>query len=234
MPTGYASQLFREAFETELLQTIDDTDTGPDQWSVAGKNKTKSNPNGEDAAWWRANGPDMVNRWVAWRQRAGWRLWVTPDGEPAIELNIETNIPTLGEPIPLKMFVDRVFITNPTTNQLCIVDLKAGARSPESDLQLGVYRYGIWRRYGVDIRLGAYWLARKDVMEPVDLSRYTPDLMEMWFRRFRQATNSGVFLPNVTFKCRACPVRDYCVAFGGSRSELDPDHPANTRGKRSE
>lgn len=222
--------LFQDAFETGLLETVDATGLPPAAWSVAGRGKKKTAPAGEDAAWWRANGPDMVARWVAWRKSSGWKVWVTPDGDPAIELDICVDIPMDTEGIrtgvPLKMFIDRVFITD--TKELVIVDLKSGGRTPESDLQLGVYKYGLYHRYGIDIKRGAYWMARKDdPMDIIDLSRYTPELIETWFKRFRKATDENIFLPHPTFMCRACPVRDHCVAFGGSRSELDPDHPSH-------
>lgn len=223
-----ADRLFRDHFESILVDTIDQSDTNPQSWSVAGRGKRKSQPQGEDLGWWRANGPDMVTSWMEWRKKSGWQVWTSPDGEPGIELDIVTDIPgtLVPDPFPLKMFIDRVFRV-PETGQLCIVDLKTGARTPESDLQLGVYKYGLFRKFGIDIPFGGYWMARKGDMEIVDISRYTPALIETWFNRFRSATNNGTFLPHPTFMCRACPVRDYCVAFGGSRSELDPDHPNN-------
>lgn len=225
-----STDLFTKHFEPELLDLAEEH---PDfnNWSVAGKARKKP----EDVAWWRANGPDMVDRYIKWRARSGWRPWVTPDGELAIELDITVDIPDWedcgkGEDctqciIPLKMYIDSVFVVPSLGNQLVIVDFKTGSRTPDSDLQLGVYRLGIYKKYGIDIRLGAYWMARKGELSDVfNLGHLKPDLLELWYRRFRQATDEGLFIPHPTFLCRACAMRDYCSAYGGSKQHMDPDN----------
>lgn len=216
-----ARRLFDDAFAEHILTQVEDhPDTG--RWSTAAKGKRKDTPNGEDAGWWRSRGPDMVQAWVDWRAHTGWRVWTTPDGQPAIELKLDWQSMD-GQ--PQKAIVDRV-MADPASGQLVIVDLKSGARSPESDLQLGYYRYGIYEVHGIDIRQGAYWMARTGQLSEVyDLTRFTPDLIETWMSRFTWARDNGVFLPNITFRCKACPMREYCVAYGGSRSIVDPDHP---------
>ncbi len=209
------TDLFHEHFETELLETIEDH---PDinQWSVAGKAKKQP----EDVTWWRANGEQMVRNYAKWRVASGWRPWRTPDGDLAVELDISIDV----NGIPLKMYVDQVMVSHPG-KQLVIVDLKTGQRTPESDLQLGVYRLGILRKYGIDVKLGAYWMARKGELSEVhNLERLRPELLETWFTRFRQATNEGIFIPHPTFLCRACAMRDYCAAFGGRKQHMDPDN----------
>lgn len=225
-----AADLFTEHFEGELLEVVEDH---PDmnQWSVAAK-RTK---HPETVEWWRANGPQMVDNYIKWRARSGWRPWRTPDGELAIELDITVDIPDnegcgKGEDctqcvIPLKMYIDSVFVVPSLGNQLVIVDFKTGSRTPDSDLQLGVYRLGIIKKYGIDVRLGAYWMARKgELSEVFNLGHLRPELIETWYRRFRQATDEGLFIPHPTFLCRACAMRDYCSAFGGSKQHMDPDN----------
>ena len=156
-----AERLFSEAFETEVLEQAEDhSDLGA--WSAAGRNKRKSNPQGEDGVWWREHGPGMVQNWMDWRSKSQWQVWTTPDLEPAIELGIEVETEA---GIAVKMFIDRVFISKPT-NQLVILDLKTGSRTPESDLQLAFYRYGIFKRYGIDVRFGCYWMARDGKPKP--------------------------------------------------------------------
>lgn len=214
-----AERLFQDAFEVELLDLAEDG-AQPHTWAAAGRGKTKTNPAGEDARWWRANGPKMVQAWIDWRRASRWLVWTAPDGTPAIELDIEVNMP--GTDQPLKMFIDRVMQKPDGT--LVIVDLKTGSRTPESDLQLATYRYGIFKKYGVLVNYGAYWMARKgEPTEPFNLSRYTPNLMETWFVRFIEAKAADLFIPHPTFLCRACGMRDYCAAFGGSKSHMDPD-----------
>lgn len=215
-----ATDLFNNHFEQEVLSTVENhPDSG--NWSVAGRAKKVP----EDLSWWRKNGPGMVQNWIDWRAKNKWAVWRTPDGVLATELDIEVEVEQAYAPgIPLKMFVDLVMVSEPG-KQLVIVDLKTGARTPDSDLQLGVYRLGIMKKYGVDVRLGAYWMARKGEMTDVfDLSRLKPELLELWFTRFREATDAGMFIPHPTQLCRACAMRDYCTAYGGSKQHLDPDY----------
>lgn len=228
-----AKRLFDSAFQDELLTQVE---ANPDtrSWSAAGRGRTKALPNGEDGAWWRLHGPDMVQSWIDWRHDSAWQVWTTPDNQPAIELEIIADCEVDPEAtkcecgdcvIPVKMIIDRVMVNHPA-KELCILDLKSGARTPDSDLQLAFYRYGIYQKYGVDIKLGTYWMARKGtIVEPFELGRYSIDLMEGMFRRFRQAVDDGIFLPHPSTKCRACAVNKYCAVFGGARSERDPDHP---------
>lgn len=187
--------------------------------------KTKAYPNGEDEAWWLDHGPGMVDNYVRWREESGWKVWTTPDGRPAIELELLANV---GLEVPVKMFIDRVFTSqgiNPTENHLIIVDLKSGARSPVSDLQLGVYRLGILETFGVRIDWGAYFDVRKgELSSPFSLKRFAPGLMCHWFRKYYDAVKQQLFIPNLSAYCRSCGVRDYCAAYGGSNAHFDPDY----------
>lgn len=215
-----AERLFAEAFEAEVLGVAEEyPDTAT--WSAAGRGKNKAHPQGEDGDWWRTNGPLMVANWVKWRTDSGWKIWTTPDGVPAIELEI--TVPRSGG-TPLRAIIDRVMI-NPQYNEPVILDVKSGARTPESDLQLGVYKYAIFRQYGIDIRRGTYWLARKgEIMPPFNLARLTPRLIDLWYDRFELAASLGIFIPRPTVRCRACSYREYCTAFGGRKQHMDPDY----------
>lgn len=187
--------------------------------------KTRAYPNGEDEAWWLDHGPGMVDSYVRWREKFGWRIWTTPDDRPAIELELLANV---GIDLPVKMIIDRVFVSKgmtATENELIIVDLKSGARSPVSDLQLGVYRLGILETWGVNIPWGAYFDARKgELSSPFSLKRFSPALMCHWFRQYYDAHRQGLFIPNLSSYCRSCGVRDYCAAYGGSNAHFDPDY----------
>lgn len=216
--TSLSQRLFAEAFEAEVLDVAEDH---PDTrgWSAAGRGKRKNLLDGEDGTWWRANGPGMVDNWIKWRSASGWRVWTTPTGEPAIELSQEFVTPAGRQ---VKGFIDRVFIT--PTGELVIVDLKSGARSPESDLQLAFYRYCLYNTTGIDIRKGAYWMARTGLMSEVyNLARLTPALVAFYLKKFDEAIKHKIFIPHISFRCRACSVRDFCLAYGGSKSHMDPD-----------
>lgn len=181
--------------------------------------QTKAKPNGEDELWWMAEGPVMLQRWENWRSKSDWKIWTTPDGKPAIELPVFEDFGG----VKLKMFIDRVFQT--TTDALVIVDLKSGSRDPASDLQLGIYAAGVTKKYGVPVYGGAYWLAREGRMsDVVSLDIYSPELIGHYARQFQTARETGIFPPHVTNMCRACGVRDYCVAFKGKKMFMDPDY----------
>lgn len=210
-----AKSLFLESFYAERAKY---GDTPSHQIRGAGK-PTKARPRGEDELWWMAEGPKMVQRWIDWRAaNPDWQIWIAPDGQPGIELAIMPLFAGVG----VKMIVDRVFLS--PAGKIVVVDLKSGARSQTSDLQLGFYAAGIQKTYGVEVRSGAYWDARKGELSPVqNVSRITPGLMSVWIARFEWARANNIYLPNVSEKCRSCSMSRYCAAYGGSESHLDPD-----------
>jgi RecB family exonuclease len=212
-----ATDLFLDAFESEVLQIVEEH-PDPSRWSAAGRSKT--NVYGENGAWWRGNGPKMVQSWLEWRKKQGWKVLDMGGGEPAIELPVY--VPT-SDGVPFKAFIDRVMVV-PEINELVIVDLKSGKRTPESDNQLGFYRFGLAQQYGIDVRFGTYWMAR--VGRPTEmfgLRRYKPALVEKWISEFDRAREAGIFLPNITFRCKGCPMSRYCAAYGGVEQDKDPD-----------
>jgi hypothetical protein len=194
-------------------------DTPTDRIATAGKG-TKAYPHGEDEKWWLDNGPKMLESYEHWRDTTDYRIWQTPEGIPAIELGLVVDV---GAKLPVKMYIDRIFI-NPL-GHLAIVDLKSGARSPASDMQLGFYRVGVLQNLGVRIDQGNYYDARKGVLsDTVSLTRYTPALVGHWMRQFEAAREAGIYIPNLSHWCRSCGVRDYCAAYGGLQSHFDPDY----------
>lgn len=188
--------------------------------SIRGAGKaTKANPRGEDELWWLAKGPEMLQNWQTFRERTHWDIWRTPDGTPAIELEVTGEF----DGVLVKMFIDRVFRTE--SGALVILDLKSGSRTPVSDLQLGFYAGGVRQKFGVDVHGGVYWMAREGTCTPVvSLDMWTPRLLGHYARQLQTARREGIYLPNVTAMCRACGVRRYCAAVGGEMSHRDPDY----------
>ncbi len=170
---------------------------------VAGR-ATKLNPNKEDAAWWNEMGPQWVNNYIAWRKaNTDWKLWRTPQGAKAIELELN---PIIAD-VPVKMVIDRVFEVN---GELVIVDLKTSARRPTSDLQLGFYKVGLEMMLGVTVNQGNYWMSRDSgTGEMIDLSRYTLDSLEYLVSGFDKARKAGIFLPNLS-SCSYCGLTEHC------------------------
>lgn len=169
-----------------------------------GGRATKEHPNKEDAAFWQVKGPEWVQSYIDWRKmNTNWKIWKTPDGVPAIELGITPKFAG----VPVKMVIDRVFEVN---GELVVVDLKTSQQTPASSLQLGFYRAGLKQVFGVDINLGNYWMSRHSgTGTMVDISKYTPEMIEYFVKNFDKARQAGIFLPN-TNNCNRCGLSDHC------------------------
>lgn len=158
----------------------------------------------EDKAWWYQNGIEMFKNWIDWREREQWAIWTLPSGEPAIELTMNIEL----DGVKVKMTLDRVMVT--PTGELIVVDVKTGARTPTSTLQLGFYAVGIEVLHGVRPALGAYWMARKkDVTPPVSLDFYTVERLTKLVGDFDKARKNKIFMPNLSH-CNLCGYKNSC------------------------
>ena len=170
-----------------------------------GGRATKVNPNKEDIGYWQTQGPMWVEQYIAWRkQNPNWKIWTTPDGRPAIELEL---IPVVAD-VPVKMVIDRIFDVD---GQLVIVDLKTSKNTPTSTLQLGFYKLGLEETFDVKINWGNYYMSRgSNTVEMVDLSGYTYEKMEYLVKGFDKARRAGVFLPNTNSCQYMCGLTAHC------------------------
>lgn len=204
---------FRKAFEIAVADDAARTDYPTEEWASAGR-KTKDKPNGEDAAWWLENGPTYVENWLTQRKNNGWITWDV-DGEPAIELNINANI----GPFLVRGSIDWIAVAG---GELIICDKKSGSRTPDADLQLGIYACLVEKCFGERIRWGCYWMARKNEMTvPVDLDGFTLERLESQLWAFKRALDAQVFIPKVEERghCKRCGVRDFCKFVNGPRAQ---------------
>lgn len=208
---------FLEVFEDELRQHPPDA-----EWATAGR-PSKANPHGEDAEWWKANGPEMVKRWMTWRDNNPlWQLWVSPDGVLGVELEVALDL--AGE--SFKLVIDRVFATAPDNARPVVVDLKSGARNPEdADVQIGLYKVAVEQMWpGVRVAGAAYWNARTGKLDEVaSLSHFTPEYMAALAKRLKNIRRAGAYLPSPGSQCRSCSVGRFCAINNGKDSHLDPD-----------
>ncbi len=210
--------LFYEAFDEEVNQKIADSQTDPSTWKAGGK-VSKKYPNKEDEKWWRDYGPTFVQAYADWRESVPWQIWTTPAGEPAIELEL---FATFGE-VPVRMFIDRIFVTQ--YGELAVVDLKTGASPPKDQgLQLGFYASGIEEVFGVRPGVACYWNARTGgVTPPYDIDHLTPAFLGQLLGEFVRARESGLFIPNLSMGCGNCGVKRACAAVGGAEAKkYDP------------
>ena len=170
-----------------------------------GGRATKANPNKEDVNFWQAQGPKWVEGYIAWRNaNPHWKIWQAPDGNPGIELALTPEVAG----VPVKMIIDRVFEVD---GQLVICDLKTSQQTPSSSLQLGFYKLGIEKTFGVEVKWGNYYMARgSSTSELVDLSEYTYDKMEYLIKQFDVARKAGIFLPNTNNCQYLCGLTEHC------------------------
>lgn len=170
-----------------------------------GGRATKANPQKEDVNFWQATGPQWVQAYIDWRKaNPDWKLWKTPQGAPAIELAM---LPEFAG-VPVKMILDRVFEVN---GELVIVDLKTSQQTPTNTLQLGFYKVGILKTFGIDVKWGTYWMARQHGVSPlVSLEQYTEDKLEYLVSGFDKARKAGIFLPNTNNCQYKCGLTAHC------------------------
>jgi hypothetical protein len=170
-----------------------------------GGRATKANPQKEDVNFWQATGPQWVQAYIDWRKaNPSWKLWKTPQGVPAIELAM---LPEFAG-VPVKMILDRVFEVN---GELVIVDLKTSQQTPTNTLQLGFYKVGLLKTFGIDVKWGTYWMARQHGVSPlVSLEQYTEDKLEYLVSGFDKARKAGIFLPNTNNCQYKCGLTAHC------------------------
>jgi hypothetical protein len=171
-----------------------------------GGRATKANPNKEDVNFWQDTGPRWVQGYIDWRKaNPDWKIWKTPDGKSAIELAM---LPEFAG-VPVKMILDRVFEVN---GELVIVDLKTSQQTPTNTLQLGFYKVGLLKTYGIDIKWGTYWMARQLGVSPLEnLNKYNEEKLEYLVSGFDKARKAGIFLPNTNNCQYKCGLTDYCT-----------------------
>ena len=187
-------------------------------WRAGGR-ATKANPNKEDAEWWLANGPRMVDYWIQFRDDSGWKIWDTPAGIPAIETEMNQQI----NGVNIKAFLDRIMVA--PTGELVIVDIKTGAE-PKSQTQLGIYAVLVEKTFGIRPQLGSYFMARTgELTTPVSLERFTEARLGSWAKGFEIAVSNKIFIPSTGFMCGTCSVNSSCYAVGGKDSHLYPEIP---------
>ena len=206
------TKAFTEAWERNYKES----DNGM-EWRAGGR-ATKAYPNKEDAQWWLNSGPKMVDFWTQFRQDSGYTMWLTPEGEPAIETELNQEVGG----VPIKAYLDRLMVA--PTGELVIVDIKTSSKEPVSLTQLGIYAILVEKTFGVRPSLGSYFMARTgELTQPQSLDRYTEARLGSWAKGFELAMENKIFIPSVGFMCGSCSVNNACYAVGGKDSHLYPE-----------
>lgn len=165
---------------------------------------------------WRRQGLHFVQAYIDWRERSPWTIWTTPDGEPAIELDVSGKLPNC--PVEIKGYVDRVF-WDPVFKKLVVLDLKSGKRPPKNSAQFETYAALIDQKYGTPVQLGVPFLNRRGTVGKVyDLSEVEPEPIGAIYGRawdwVQEYAQKGDWPAN-TNDCFICDVQASCAAVNG-------------------
>jgi hypothetical protein len=177
-------------------------------------------PNKKDEEWARHYGPIMVQNWLDWRAANNYKvaLFDAPDGKmiPGVELKVAK---PLGG-YPYVGYIDRVLVDG--NGEYLVVDLKTG-NPPQSTTQLKAYAAQL-RAAGIPVAKAAYWMGMDgDVLEWVPMSTRGDAYIETWLNNVGRGLEAGIFPASPSTFCKACPVREYCMATGGARAgEVPP------------
>jgi hypothetical protein len=219
-------ELFGRALDAQIAEVEERTPYPREEWNLSGrtiKSKTSMDggPNRKDEAWWREMGPEMLRLWTAWRLNSPWEIAVFPDPETGHDVvGIETEYWVEIGPAPSHGFIDRVFEqTIDGVVEYLVVDLKSG-REPDDTAQLGSYRLGLQRRYGIDPRWGAYWLGGSGSTTPLTPLRdlWPDERVEQRYEKARRIQLAGDFTHKPSNLCGSCGVREYCPVAGGAKA----------------
>jgi hypothetical protein len=210
----------KQTWDETFLQLIGEeetkTETNPVDWRASGR-ATKDYPDKENKQWWDDKGPEMVQTFINFWENNRWSIWHTPNGTPAVE--IEMNV-TFGN-VPVKCYADLIAVT--PAGELGVVDLKTGASTPESTMQLGVYACAMEILFDIRPSIGFYYSARSGIMEPVNIDQWTIPILSDLFNQFKKGLDNEIFLPNMGMTCKSCSVKEYCYSMGGQLSHnFDP------------
>jgi putative RecB family exonuclease len=205
-------QLWQTHLHREMSGTMQANPDWPmDSWRASARGA-------EHYTWWRAEGIDMLNRYVAWRTELArdWAIARTPDGTPIIEYEFMLDV----DGVPVKGVIDQAW-RHRGTGQIMIIDVKAGKSKPDDDLQLRTYGQalvgvGIAVLNGPDDWSGAYWQARKGALtEPVPVAA-PGTWAEIHYRvhAMDAADRANIHLPRPSSFCGGCSVKHACPLRG--------------------
>lgn len=198
------TQTFSETWARALERQIESTGVGVEGFRAGGR-VSKAWPEKENSDWWMYHGPLMVKNWIDWRKGSGWSIWEPQEGLFAVELGLDYSV---SDETYVKMFIDRVMVT--PSGEIVVMDLKTGARTPSSDLQLAVYAAGLEDKFGIRPQYGAYWMARDGVTSQLsDLDYLSKEKIESVVLTFDRARKAGIFIPNLS-NCSYCSIAQHC------------------------
>lgn len=192
-----------------LIAESDEEEPDRSRWGAAGSVKE---PQGE--TWWAETAPRLVVSWRDWLETSGLEIWVTPNGLPAVELDMSA---ALEGGVVFRAIADRVLIDR---NSHLVVDIKTGKNKPVTPFQLASQAVMIEATHSLRVDYGAFWMAREgQLTPPMDLRPAKERVLDL-VTGARRVIDQGIFLPVVGPGCRPCGVRRWCSIMGGDPAPL--------------
>lgn len=197
-----AEHWFRVAYTRDLNETLAET---PNLafWESSGPYKGEA-----DALRRYRVGLDHVKNYIDYYldpKHAQEVIWITPSGEPAIELNF---VEDFGS-VKVRGKIDAI-IDHPKKGLICR-DTKTGA-SPGSPSQLKVYAEAVKKLTDVDVLNGDFFMTKRgSPTRTTDLTLVDRDEMMNRFEAMDQGVKRAEFTPNPGPNCARCSVRDSCI-----------------------
>jgi putative RecB family exonuclease len=190
-------RVYHESYDKHTQRLLSDTPNA-EYWFSSGKFEGP-----EDIPRRRAIGATMVERYYDYyvNQKPGEVIWVTPKGEPAIELGFSVYFGS----VLVRGFIDQIIPE-------IMRDIKSGNK-PGTIFQLATYRYAVYDEHGVDIRKGDFWMGKNGKpTKPYDLDNMSRQQVTDLYERLDQGVKSEDFDPAPSVeKCGRCSVRTACV-----------------------
>jgi putative RecB family exonuclease len=197
---------FLEAYDREVNELCE-TVPNLDWWMASGPYKGP-----EDIMRRREIGQEHVVKYIDYYLAQQYeKIWVTPDGVPAIELEFEADF----DGVKLRGFIDSVVEFG---GRVIVEDTKTGNK-PDPAFQLAVYKLALEQVYpGLEVEAGRYFMTKHGKPTNLyDLSEWTYDKMCATFKEMDQGVKAEAFPPNPGSVCARCGVAwacDYAVGEG--------------------
>lgn len=202
-------EVYRQSYNTHTLRLLKST-PNTEFWFASGRYE-----GAEDIKRRALLGLEQTERYYNYyvNQKPGEAIWVTPDGSPAIELEF---LVKFGE-VWVKGYIDQIIDEIVESSPRVLRDIKTG-NAPGGLFQLGVYRYAVLEKYGVDILGGDYWMGKHGKpTKTMDLEGMSLDQITDLFGRLDSGVKAEDFTPSPsTDKCSRCGVASACQYAVGS------------------
>jgi len=197
LSVAQAQDVFRESYATHTNRLAEET-PNLNYWFASGPYAGRI-----DIERRYELGLDQVARYVDYYEtRPDEVIWVTPEGEPAIELGFNIDL----DGVQMRGFIDQVISVD---DALVVRDIKSGNK-PGDAFQLGVYGVAVEQEHGAAVTSGDYWMGRTGKpTKPYELMGRSGIVEKV------HAMDEGVkaerFEPDPEpSKCRFCPVAEAC------------------------